>query len=186
MNLLSRDSILEALQSLAEELVPATPPPVEIVIAGGAAVVLLYQARQTTRDVDAFPLTTIDPAALREAVRKVGLRHNLPEDWFNDGAKGYLHGLAPGEVVLERPSLIVRALAVQQLLAMKLCAWRDDIDIADARLLVSKLPGDAHRIWSLVEPHLIPGRELKARYAFEDLWESVHGSEGAGPGVTGL
>jgi len=100
---------------------------------------------------------------------------DLPEDWLNEGAKGYLHGLEPGEILFEAPSLTVRAVASQQLLAMKLSAWRDDIDIADARLLLSKLQGTREQVWSLVEPYLVPGRELKARYAFEDLWELEHG-----------
>ena len=28
---------------------------------------------------------------------------------------------------------------------------------------------------ALVEPHLVPGRELKAHYAFDDLWEVLYG-----------
>jgi hypothetical protein len=100
----------------------------------------------------------------------------LPEDWLNDGAKGYLKGLLPGEVLLDRPVLLVRALGPQQLLAMKLSAWRDDVDIGDARLLLSKVKGQREEVWAAIEPFLVPGREIKARYAFEDLWESIHGS----------
>ena len=62
------------------------------------------------------------------------------------------------------------------LLAMKLSAWRDDVDIADARVLRREFQGKRAEIWSLIEPFLVPGRELKARYAFDDLWESEHGS----------
>jgi hypothetical protein len=78
-------------------------------------------------------------------------------------------------VLFESPSLIVRAPAPEQLLAMKLSAWRDDVDIADARLLLGKLPGDAPAVWKRVEPFLVQGRELKARYAFEDSWEAFRG-----------
>ena len=60
---------------------------------------------------------------------------------------------------------------------MKLSAWRDDLDIDDARLLLSKIQGDREQVWEQVEPYLVPGRELKASYAFEDLWESRHASE---------
>jgi hypothetical protein len=91
-------------------------------------------------------------------------------------AKGYLNGVLPGKVLLDRPALLVRALATQQLLAMKLSAWRDDIDIADSRVLLHELPGKRAEIWELIEPFVVPGRELKARYAFDDLWESEHGS----------
>ena len=64
--------------------------------------------------------------------------------------------------------------AVEQLLAMKLSAWRDDIDITDAALLLRLLRANSNRetIWDLVVPYLVPGRELKAQFAFEDLWES--------------
>ena len=60
---------------------------------------------------------------------------------------------------------------------MKLCAWRDDVDIADASRLLSDIVPVTNRVevWQRVVPYLVPGRELKAQYAFEDLWESVYG-----------
>jgi uncharacterized nucleotidyltransferase DUF6036 len=169
MKLLSRDDILEALGALSKELDQDLP--VEIVISGGAALVLLYHAREATKDVDAFFMRSSSPPAVRSAARRVADSLGLPQDWLNEGAKGYLHGFSPGEILFERAPLLVRAVAPQQLLAMKLSAWRDDVDIADARLLLSKLEGDKRQAWALIEPHVIPGRELKARYAFEDLWD---------------
>jgi hypothetical protein len=100
----------------------------------------------------------------------------LPDDWLNDAAKGFVHGISLGAVLVDHPGLKVSSLAPQQLLAMKLSAWRDDVDIEDARLLLSKLAGSQDEIWHLVEPHLVPGRETKAHYAFCDLWEAGHGS----------
>lgn len=170
MKLLSREDIWKALKALSGEL-GVREHPAEIIVGGGAALVLLYSAREATRDVDAFAVLSVNPEVVRAAARRVAGALELPEDWLNDGAKGYLHGLAPGEILLESASLIVRTVAPQQLLAMKLSAWRDDVDIADARLLLSNLPGDRDQVWSLVEPYLVPGRELKARYAFADLWE---------------
>jgi hypothetical protein len=55
---------------------------------------------------------------------------------------------------------------------MKLAAWRDDVDIEDARLLLTHLSGTRDDVWRAVEPHVPPGRELKAKYAFDDLWEA--------------
>jgi len=51
----------------------------------------------------------------------------------------------------------------------------DDLDVADARLLLSKIAGDRESVWKQVERHLVPGRELKAQYAFDDLWEADRG-----------
>ena len=166
---LSKDDIVKALRRLSAEL-GLSGNFHEVLIAGGAALVLLYNARESTKDVDAV----VSDETVRTAARNVAHQLGLPEDWLNDGAKGYLHGVARGEVVFQTAALVVRTLAPPQLLAMKLAAWRDDLDIDDARLLLSKLAGDRDTVWEQVEPYLVPGRELKSRYAFEDLWESEH------------
>ena len=173
--MLSRDDIRRALLALADELA-AVSVRCEVVVVGGAAVVLLYNAREATKDVDVLILGGSDPVLVRRAVQRVAGALDLPDDWLNDAAKGYVHGLALGEVLLDEPALLVRALAPHQLLAMKLCAWRDDVDIDDARLLLGKLSGDREEVWRIVEPYVVPGRETKAYFAFCDLWEAEHGS----------
>jgi hypothetical protein len=172
---LGRADITRALQSLASEL-GTRAQPFEVAIVGGAALVLLYGARETTKDVDGFLVGGGEAIDLRTASRTVAAKLGLPDDWLNDAAKGYVHGLAMGELLLATPSLVVHALAPEQLLAMKLSAWRDDLDIEDARLLLSKLRGDRESIWEAVQRHVVPGRELKAQYAFLDLWETLHAS----------
>jgi hypothetical protein len=174
MERLTKAGIRRALEALAAAL-PVGDTPRELWVVGGAAMVLLYGARETTKDVDAFTLNAATSSELRAAAASVASQIGLPEDWLNDGAKGYLVGLAPGELLFGAPSLEVRSVAAPQLLAMKLCAWRDDLDVADARLLLSRTPGDRSSVWRLVEGHLVPGRELKARYAFDDLWEADRG-----------
>jgi hypothetical protein len=171
MERLNKGDIRRALEALGAAL-PGSPSGRELWVVGGAAVVLLYEARESTKDVDAFSLDPEDAHALRSAAADVAEQLDLPADWLNDGAKGFVHGLSPGRVLLEAPGLVVRSVAVPQLLAMKLSAWRDDLDVADARLLLSKIAGDRDSVWLQVEPHLVPGRELKARYAFDDLWEA--------------
>ncbi len=171
---LTQEAIRRALAALAAAL-PSGDAPRELWIVGGAALVLLYGARDSTRDVDAFTLDPAGSAELRAAAAAVATQLGLPDDWLNDGAKGYLHGLSPGELLFSAPGLLVRSVAAPQLLAMKLSAWRDDLDVSDARLLLSKLSGDRASVWSQVEPHLVPGRQLKAQYAFDDLWEADRG-----------
>jgi hypothetical protein len=171
MDRLSRSDIAGALERLADEL-GSRSQPVHLAIVGGAALVLLYGARETTKDVDAFLIGGAEAAELRTASSRVAARLGLPEDWLNDAAKGYVHGVALGETLFDSPSLVARALAPEQLLAMKLSAWRDDVDIADASLLLDKLTGDRDAVWQAVARHVVPGRELKAQYAFLDLWEA--------------
>jgi hypothetical protein len=133
VGLLTRATILDALQALGDNL-PARMPG-QLVLAGGAALVVLYEARDSTKDVDAFLVDPDSGEALRRAARQVASDLGLPDDWLNDAVKGYIYGLALGEVVLESRNITVQALAPTQLLAMKLSAWRDDVDVEDARLI---------------------------------------------------
>ena len=95
--------------------------------------VLLFGARDSTKDVDAFHLDPDARPRVAAAAASVAESLELPSDWLNDAAKGYVHGLSLGAVVMDTPTLRVRTLSVSQLLAMKLSAWRDDLDVEDAR-----------------------------------------------------
>jgi len=142
---------------------------------GGAAIVLMFGTRESTKDVDAFAVSPGADARLRQAAAEVASRLGLPSDWLNDASKGYAHGVTFGPVLFQSPALTVRSASVPQLLAMKLSAWRDDLDIEDARRLLRECAGEREVVWNAVAPHLVPGRELKAEYAFADLWEAERG-----------
>jgi hypothetical protein len=116
-----------------------------------------------------------DPAEVRALAAAVANERGWPEDWLNDAAKGFMVGISDGPVIFAAPGIEVCRPAIAQLLAMKLGAWRDDLDIADARRLLEELSGGHDEVWRQIEPYLQPGRELKAQYAFDDLWENVRG-----------
>jgi hypothetical protein len=172
-------AIRTALRALAEELA-ALHERGELLVVGGAAMALLYGARPVTKDVDVYIAKPEETDVVRRAARRVAEALGLPDDWLNDGAKGFIHGLALGDTVFEHDALTVRALAPEQLLAMKLCAWRDAIDFEDARLLLTKVRGERAQVWAKLEPFLLPGRETTACYAFDDIWESCHDPHHAG------
>jgi hypothetical protein len=170
---LSVDDIRQAFAALSEEL-ESRRHRAEMVVVGGAALVLLFHARESTKDVDAY-FVKPEASVMREAAEAVANLLNLPSDWLNDGAKGYLVGITTGEVLYASEALTVRAASIEQLLAMKLAAWRDAIDRDDAQLLLSRIAGSAEDIWLALKP-FVPVNQLdKASYAFEDLWESLHG-----------
>ena len=171
---LSANDINNAFAALSADLA-GRDERAQIAITGGAALVLLFNARETTKDVDAFFIQP-DPPRIREAAARVARDLELPEDWLNDGARGYFVAISEGDVVYESPALVVQAVAIEQLLAMKLAAWRDAIDRGDARLLLSKLEGSAQEIWSRVEPFVPRSYLDKASNAFDDLWDSIHGA----------
>jgi Nucleotidyltransferase of unknown function (DUF6036) len=169
---LSASDIRNAFDALSEELERAGEH-AEIVVAGGAALVLLFGARTSTKDVDAYFLTP-KASVLRRAAENVADRIGLPSDWLNDGAKGYFVEVSSGDVLYGSRSLTVYAASTEQLLAMKLAAWRDAVDRADARLLLSQLAGEKEEIWASVR-RFIPAVHLdKASYAFDDLWDATN------------
>ena len=59
----------------------------EIGIVGGAAMVLAYDARVATKDVDAIFKPT---ESIRKIVRDIGRENGLSSDWLNDALKGFL------------------------------------------------------------------------------------------------
>lgn len=82
-------------------------------------------------------------------------------------------------MLLAAPGVVARAVSVEQMLAMKLGAWRDDVDISDSRLLLGECrAGRAlDDLWAAVEPFVPRGREQTAWYAFQDLWDEVNGAD---------
>lgn len=91
---LSANDLRAAFDTLSSEL--EGQPRAEIVIAGGAALVLLFNARESTKDVDAY-FVRPEASVLRGAAEVVAARLELPIDWLNDAAKGYFVGVSPAE-----------------------------------------------------------------------------------------
>jgi hypothetical protein len=172
--LLSAEDIRRAFADLSEQLA-GIGSRAEIMVVGGAALVMLFGARESTKDVDAYFLMP-EASTIRDAAARVAVNLDLPHDWLNDAAKGYVVEVTAGDVLYETPSLLVRAASTSQLLAMKLAAWRDAVDRDDAKLLISTLQGSPEEVWEAVRPLVPPHLVDKASYAFEDLWESLHGS----------
>lgn len=132
-HLLTGDRIRALLLDLAEELA-ATGETGELFLVGGAAMALGYDARESTRDVDAL----FEPkVVVYEAAARVGQRSGLAADWLNDAMKGFLHGDdVDRRLVLDHPTLQVYVASPRYLLAMKLLAARVERDADDIELLL--------------------------------------------------
>lgn len=119
---LSKEEIIAALSRLndflAEEGVIG-----ELCLFGGTAMVLVFNARLSTRDVDAI----FKPAALiRELAAKVAEERNLPAQWLNDGVKGFqsTHPEITTHSAPQFSNLRVYRPSAEYLLAMKCMASR--------------------------------------------------------------
>lgn len=174
----SREEIQDGLKRLGE-LAQARGFHIQLTLVGGAVMVLEYRERQSTRDVDAVIIAPREARLVRVLAKQVAEERDWPEDWLNDGAKGYLVGISAGPILFNAPGIEARAPSLEQLLAMKLSAWRDDLDISDARRLLQEVKSERSKdeIWQSLEPYLVPGDELTAQYAFLDLWELLYGSD---------
>jgi predicted nucleotidyltransferase len=173
MALLTAEQIKFGLERLGQ-LAALEGLQLRLALVGGAVMALVYQARASTRDVDALFFSPPDAATVRRLALLVALEMGFSEDWLNDGAKGFVQGLELGQRLIATEGIEVWQVSPAQLLAMKLSAWRDDTDIQDATRLLQEFSGTRDEVWRQLEPFLSKGDELKANYAFLDLWESVH------------
>jgi hypothetical protein len=173
MATITKQEALHAFQRLGE-LAAANGQAADLLLLGGGAMVLRFDARLSTKDLDVVILAPTNAALIRGWAAEVAADLSWPDDWLNDAAKGFVVGSSLSRPVFASAGITVRVPATEQLLAMKLCAWRDDVDIADARRLLAELVGEHEDVWKSIEPYLYPGRELTAKYAFDDLWEATH------------
>ncbi|CAN5536115.1 DUF6036 family nucleotidyltransferase [soil metagenome] len=133
---MDRNEILAALTALAAAL-DARGLTGEMYVVGGAAIAIAYDARRSTRDIDAVFEPKI---AIYEVAAEVGGRLGLPVGWLNDAVKGFLEGGDPHATpVVELPGLRCLAASPRILLALKVLAHRVGEDEDDVRLLARNL-----------------------------------------------
>ena len=119
---------------------------------------------------------------MRSAARRVASALDLPEDWLNDGAKGFMHATEKGSCVFSASNLSVFAVPIAQLLAMKCWAWRDEQDYEDAERLLACLMAEhkgalRQELWEMTEKFIPSSERTKPSYAFEDTWDRLHHAE---------
>ena len=133
--MLNKPQIVELLQELSENLAEKDLRG-EICLYGGTVMCLVYDARPSTKDVDAI----FHPAKeIRQAAEMVARKRGLPHDWLNDAVKGFL-AEHPKKVFMDLPALRVYVPAPDYLLAMKAMAARvDATDKDDVRILLKIL-----------------------------------------------
>lgn len=170
----TKEELTSALTRLGE-LAESEGERVHLFAVGGAVMMLRYAARDATKDLDVVICAPEPASGVRRLARRVAAEQGLDEDWLNDGAKGYVGTHVEGDILFETPGIILTGAPPAQMVAMKLGAWRDEVDQTDAIVCMNALTGTKERVWSSIEPYLSPGTHTKAWYAFETLWELVHG-----------
>ena len=125
---ITRENLNEYLKALAKEFrrLNGTKMPAEIVLIGGAAILVNYGFRELTYDVDAIIVAS---SAMKEAINIAGDKLNLPRGWLNADfmrTNSYSDKLLTVSVYYKTFSNImqVRTVAAQYLIAMKLISGR--------------------------------------------------------------
>ena len=91
--MLTKDDNVRGLRKL-DAKAKASAVIVDMAVYGGAALALVFDLRQATRDVDAVVHGA--PDFLRRAVAEVADEEGWPVDWLNDGVRVFVaRGAAP-------------------------------------------------------------------------------------------
>ena len=135
---MDRNELTELFTELDKELKSS----VDIILIGGAAMILHYGASRTTRDIDVLVLRG-DTSSLKAAIKTVAQNRHLNEDWMNDAAKGFAdifpsdfyHRLIPLEYQFQNIRLYIIGRAEQ--IALKIIALREQ-DLEDLESLLTE------------------------------------------------
>lgn len=141
----------------------------EIVLAGGAVMVLALHARGGSRDIDA--VFTKEAEAIGEAAREVAHAYGLPAVWLNDHVRVFVAADAPMVDFFDVPGLRVRMVRLDYLFYMK--AWAGDpIDQRDLRVIARVLGlQDEHQAYALVRGHSQGELSRDVQILLESLFE---------------
>lgn len=165
---MDREEIRQCLAELNDEL-RAMNVKGEVCLYGGAVMCLVFDARPSTKDVDAIFRPTRE---IRQAAERVAAAHGLRADWLNDAVKGFVvpH---PQRVLFDFSHLKIYVPEPDYLLAMKTLAARvDTTDKADVQLLIKSLGlKTAAEVFTILEKYY-PHRQIKpaTQFFIEELF----------------
>lgn len=141
----------------------------EVGLVGGAVMCIVFNARASTKDVDAI----FEPASvIRRLANQIARAEGLPEDWLNDAAKGFLVPNFVRNEILNLSNLRVWAPDARYMLAMKCISarWdssdRDDVDFLCKQLKLKR----SAQVFSIIESYYPKNRiPAKTKFFIEEL-----------------
>ena len=188
---LTRGKIIEALRALERECARRGIAG-EICIYGGAEMVLVFDARPATRDVDAV---FCPKAEILGASRAIADELGIPADWLNDGVKGFLsHNEELTDDLIPEleslPNLRIFTPTPEYLLAMKCMAARSEEtseDRGDVEFLIRALGLHTEEAVSEIVGRFYPLERIhvKTRYFVAEVVSGVNEGLATGEGIKG-
>lgn len=154
---MKKEEIRQCLEELNDEL-RAMNVKGEVCLYGGAVMCLVFDARPSTKDVDAV----FEPVRyIRRAAGRIAERRGLDKDWLNYAVKMFV---VPHErrILFDMPHLKVFTPSPEYLLAMKVIAGRANTpDLVDIKFLIRELSlRSAEQILEIVRDYY-PHQQVK-------------------------
>jgi hypothetical protein len=175
MTNLSKKQILRCLEELSAEMGKQNLKG-EILLFGGAAMVLAFNARSSTKDVDAIFRPKKEIYAIS---KKIARKHHLPEGWLNDSVKGFITSDSfKQNLFIRYKNLAVYTPEPQYLLAMKCMSMRiglESSDIDDIKTLLKYLQiKKTEDVFQLLEQYY-PQNKIpqKTFYAIDEILKKL-------------
>jgi Nucleotidyltransferase of unknown function (DUF6036) len=167
---MNKEDIEKYLRMLGEELQKQQITG-ELLLVGGAVMLLEVGNREVTKDIDAY-FDQKYATVIRDAVTIIAKREGLPSGWLNDAVKGFFSTQPPNRRWAEYPGLRVYIPTLDYLLVMKLIAGRPQ-DIGDAKALIRKLQiANAQAVFDLIVRYTKQQNiEARVQYIVEELFE---------------
>lgn len=179
-DILTKERIITALNLLNDRLTEKGVTG-ELCIFGGATMILAFDARQSTRDVDAV---FVPKREIYQAAEQIADEMNLPISWLNDGVKGFISkdGELTTEGMPQWENLRILPPITSYLLAMKCMAARvaeyDTVgDKEDIKHLCKNLGVEtADEVLKIVERYYERSRiHVKTQFFIEESLEEMKG-----------
>jgi hypothetical protein len=175
MTTLSKKQILHYLEELSVEMEKKNLKG-EILLFGGAAMVLAFNTRSSTKDVDAIFRPKKEIYAIS---KEIADRYQLPEGWLNDSVKGFVTSDSfQQNLFIRYKNLSVYTPEPQYLLAMKCMSMRigaESSDIDDIKTLLKHLKiKKAEDVFDLIEKYY-PQNQIpqKTFYAIDEILKKL-------------
>ena len=175
MTALSGKQILHYLEELSAEMGKQNLKG-EILLFGGAAMVLVFNARAATKDVDAIFRPKKEIYAIS---KKIAVKHHLAEGWLNDSVKGFVTSDSFQQNLFIRYNhLSVYTPEPEYLLAMKCISLRigmESSDIDDIKTLLKYMKiKKTEDVFNLIEKYY-PQNKIpqKTFYAIDEILKQL-------------
>ena len=170
---LQKSRILRYLKELDEELRKVNVKG-EITLIGGTVMVLAFDARPATKDVDAIfkPVKVV-----QEAAEKVAKRNGLTKDWLNDDGRLGETDVKEKMVYLTLPNLVIYVPTMEYMLVMKCFSARlDGTDRGDLKFLIKNMGITIpEKVFNIITKHYPRSRiDTRLQFFIEAILDDIN------------